>query len=57
MFINGMGEAYLNEDSFKFLKPLYEPFDREKAYDMMADICELNNFWEEKRQGIKEYVK
>ena len=57
MFINGMGDAYLNEDSFKFLKPLYEPFDREKAYDMMADICELNNFWEEKRQGIKEHVK
>tara|TARA_Y100000361_G_scaffold43849_1_gene37869 strand:- start:6575 stop:8212 length:1638 start_codon:yes stop_codon:yes gene_type:complete len=52
MFINGMGDAYLNEDSFKFLKPLYEPFDREKAYDMMADICELKNFWENKRKEI-----
>ena len=54
MFINGMSDAYLNEDSFKFLKPLYEPFDREKAYAMIADICELKNFWEKKR---KEYVK
>ena len=54
MFINGMGDAYLNEDSFKFLKPLYEPFDREKAYDMIAELCELKNFWEKKR---KEYVK
>ena len=57
MFINGMGDAYLNEDSFKFLKPLYEPFDREKAYDMMVDLCELKNFWEEKRQVLREYVK
>jgi len=52
MFINGMGDAYLNEDSFKFLKPLYEPFDREKAYHMMADICELKNFWENKRKEV-----
>ena len=52
MFINGMGDAYLNEDSFKFLKPLYEPFDRQKAYDMMADICELKNFWENKRKEV-----
>jgi len=57
MFINGMGDAYLNEDSFKFLKPLYEPFDREKAYDMMVELCEVKNFWEEKRERVKEYVK
>ena len=57
MFINGMGDAYLNEDSFKFLKPLYEPFDREKAYDMMVELCEVKNFWEAKREGIKEQLK
>ena len=54
MFINGAGEMYLNEDSYKFAKPIYEPFDRDKAYNMMANLCHRRNHWESMR---KEFIK
>jgi hypothetical protein len=54
MFINGAGEMYLNEDSYKFAKPVYEPFDRDKAYNMMANLCHRRNHWESMR---KEFIK
>tara|TARA_R100001377_G_C3194757_1_gene112228 strand:+ start:2956 stop:4575 length:1620 start_codon:yes stop_codon:yes gene_type:complete len=54
MFINGAGEMYLNEDSYKFAKPVYEPFDRDKAYNMMSNLCHRRNHWESAR---KEFIK
>jgi len=46
MFINGTGEMYLNEDSFKFVKPTFEKFEKEEAYNMMNGLCLRRNKWE-----------
>ena len=50
MFINGMGEMYFNEDSYKFVKPEFEQFGKEEAYNMMANLCERRNHWETARK-------
>jgi len=54
MYIEGAGEMYLNEDSYKFVRPEFKPFDIEIAYQMMADLCQRRNTWEMKR---KELIK
>jgi glycosyltransferase involved in cell wall biosynthesis len=54
MYIEGTGEMYFNEDSYKFVRPDYEPFDIEVAYRVLADLCERRNRWETRRkQEIK----
>ena len=50
MYIEGTGEMYLNEDSYKFVRPEYEPFDIEVAYKVLADLCERRNHWEMRRK-------
>jgi glycosyltransferase involved in cell wall biosynthesis len=46
MFINGTGELYLNEDSYKFVKPQFEEFGMKEAYNLMANLCQRRNHWE-----------
>ena len=50
MYLEGTGDMYLNEDSFKFVKPDYQPFDKEIAYNLAANLCERRNYWERKRK-------
>ena len=50
MFINGTGDLYLNEDSYKFVKPEFEQFEKEEAYNMMANLCKRRNHWEMTRK-------
>ena len=50
MYINGTGEMYLNEDSYKFVKPAFEEFGKEEAYNMMANLCARRNHWESARK-------
>jgi|TARA_Y100000817_G_C16862284_1_gene546364 glycosyltransferase involved in cell wall biosynthesis len=52
MYINGAGEMYLNEDSYKFVKPNYEEFGQEEAYEMMVGLCNRRNQWEQKRKDL-----
>ena len=47
-FIEGFGEMYLNEQSAIFNQS-YQPFNREIAYNQMANLCNRRNQWEEKR--------
>tara|TARA_R100000152_G_C6781691_1_gene216842 strand:- start:5296 stop:6930 length:1635 start_codon:yes stop_codon:yes gene_type:complete len=54
MYVNGSGEMYINEDSYKFVRPEYERFGKEEAYQMMLSLCNRRNQWEAKR---KELVK
>ena len=49
MFINGTAEMYLNEDSYKFVKPIYEKFEKQEAYNMMRGLCLRRNQWESTR--------
>ena len=49
MFINGTGDSYLNEDSYKFIKPAFEKFEKEEAYNMMHGLCLRRNKWESAR--------
>jgi glycosyltransferase involved in cell wall biosynthesis len=49
MFIQGTGDTYVNEDSYQFVKPQYESFDKEKAYNMAAQLCNHRNKWETQR--------
>ena len=49
MFINGTGDSYLNEDSYKFIKPAFEKFEKEEAYNMMNGLCLRRNKWESAR--------
>lgn len=46
MYINGTGDLYLNEDSYKFVKPIYEEFGKEEAYNMMSNLCKRRNHFE-----------
>jgi|TARA_R110000765_G_scaffold64510_1_gene125309 glycosyltransferase involved in cell wall biosynthesis len=46
MYINGTGDLYLNEDSYKFIKPAFEKFEKEEAYNMMVGLCLRRNKWE-----------
>ena len=50
MYINGTGELYLNEDSYKFVKPAFEEFTKKEAYNMMANLCARRNHWESARK-------
>ena len=50
MFINGTGDLYLNEDSYKFVKPEFEQFEKEEAYNKMANLCKRRNHWEMTRK-------
>jgi hypothetical protein len=52
MYIEGTGEMYFNEDSYKFVRPEYQPFDKEIAYKVVADLAERRNFWESKRKEV-----
>jgi glycosyltransferase involved in cell wall biosynthesis len=52
MYINGTGELYLNEDSQKFVKPVYELFGKDEAYNMMVRLCNRRNEWEEIRKKL-----
>ena len=54
MYIEGTGEMYLNEDSYKFIRPEFKEFDIKIAYTMMADLCQRRNRWETRR---KELIK
>tara|TARA_R110002020_G_scaffold349104_2_gene562743 strand:- start:1866 stop:3122 length:1257 start_codon:yes stop_codon:yes gene_type:complete len=49
MYINGAGEMYFNEDSYKFVKPVFEEFGKEEAYNMLANLCARRNHWESVR--------
>ena len=42
MYINGTGYLYLNEDSYKFVRPVFEEFGKEEAYNMMANLWNGN---------------
>lgn len=48
-FIEGMGGLYLNENSFIFAQNQYQPFNKEIAYNQMANLCHRRNQWEQKR--------
>ena len=52
MYIEGTGEMYLNEDSYKFIRPEFKPFDIETAYSVMADLCHRRNKWEMQRKEL-----
>jgi len=52
MYVEGTGESYLNEDSYKFVKPQYEKFGKEEAYNLMANLCSIRNGWEQKRKEL-----
>ena len=52
MYIEGTGDMYLNEDSYKFARPEFKPFDIETAYDIMADLCHRRNKWEMRRKEL-----
>ena len=54
MYINGTGEMYLNEDSYKFVRPIFEPFGKDEAYNMMLSLCNRRNDWEKLR---KQHIK
>jgi len=47
-----VGTSYMNEDSTMFGKANYEPFDRERAYKQMVQLCNIRNHWEQLR-GMK----
>ena len=46
IYVEGAGDLYFNEDSHRMVKPDFQVFDRQVAYDMMASLCELRNKWE-----------
>ena len=50
--IQGTGEMYLNEDSYAFVKPDYQKFTIEEAFNMMAGLCARRNEWEKTRVEI-----
>ena len=52
MYVEGAGESYLNEASYKFVKPQYEKFGKEEAYTLMAYLCSIRNGWEQKRKEL-----
>ncbi|MAF25657.1 hypothetical protein CL634_08825 [bacterium] len=49
MYIQGTGGMYLNEDSYGFVKPDFQSFGVEEAYNMMASLCVRRNEWEQRR--------
>jgi glycosyltransferase involved in cell wall biosynthesis len=53
MYIQGTGEMYLNEDSYKFIKPVYEKFEKQEAYNMMVGLCNRRNQWEAARSKLQ----
>ena len=54
MFVMGTGDSYLNEDSYKFVRPQFEKFEKEDAHKMMVNMCNKRNQWEAIR---KENIK
>ena len=50
MYVEGTGEMYLNEDSYKFVKPAFEPFGENESYNMMVNLCNRRNTWESIRR-------
>ena len=48
-YIEGVGGLYYNEQSFIFSQGQYQPFNREIAYNQMANLCQRRNQWEQKR--------
>lgn len=44
-----VGGAYYNEFSNMSNKPNYQPFDRQKAYEHMVNLCYKRNHWEQLR--------
>jgi len=50
MYIAGTGDLYFNEDSYKFVKPVFEQFEKEEAYNMMLSLCNRRNHWEATRK-------
>ena len=54
MYVNGTGDLYFNEDSYKFVKPIFEKFEKEDAYNMMTNLCNRRNHWESiRKQNIQ----
>ena len=51
MFIQGTGDTYVNEDSYQFVRPQYESFDKEKAYHIALQLCYHRNNWEMERSN------
>jgi len=51
-FIRGMGSFYFNEDSWSHIRPEWEKFGREEAYDEIFRIVEIKNYWEKVRCNI-----
>ena len=51
MFIQGTGDTYINEDSYQFVKPQYEPFNKETAYNIALQRCHHRNKWEMERDN------
>ena len=49
VYIEGTGNEYFNEDSWKSVKPQYAEFDRNTAYQMLYEMREKFNQWESRR--------
>lgn len=47
----GMNGMYFNEMSATFTKPTFKKFTREDAWKEMANLCEIRNTWEKKRES------
>jgi glycosyltransferase involved in cell wall biosynthesis len=48
-YIEGVGGLYFDEQSFIFSQGQYQQFNREIAYNQMAQLCHRRNQWEQKR--------
>lgn len=51
VFIEGTGSLYFNEDSFAYNRPSFKDFNLQEAYNQMANLCGLRNYWEQRRIG------
>lgn len=51
-YVEGTGDMYLNEDSYKFVKPNFMPFGIEQAFNMMYSLCMRRNKWEQTRAEV-----
>lgn len=51
-YLEGTAGLYFNEQSFVFNQGQYAPFNREVAYNQMANLCNRRNHWELKRQQL-----
>lgn len=45
-FVQGMAGGYYNDSSALFVENRYEPFTKEKAYEIVAGMVKYNNHWE-----------